>query len=379
MPKQFKLVVDSLCEIHNLLVPYLDSEFYDLANTDIVPGAVYLIGRKQFQDNVDLIRGLIESNSILPVLANPAEGSDTIRRQAESLGVTDLVTAGKIVILTGGDLPAELTNFCYEFFMTKPIEYNENLWAVEQYQTAWSVDRPYKFLFLNGRARSHRKYLIERLAHLLDQSLWSNLDSTLCGHRELHYWVNGKDQLLVPGQIKLLDPYYEVEHYRARMDMPSDGFVKYQLFDNQWGDIYINPRAYSDTYFSLVTETVFDYPYSFRTEKIWKPIFVGHPFVAVANQGYYRDLQNLGFRTFGKLIDESFDLIDNNQDRIERMACVVEDLCQQDLGAFVQAADETCKYNQQHLAQLQLKVRQEFPDRFFQFINEHYRYQFGPL
>jgi len=93
--------------------------------------------------------------------------------------------------------------------------------------------------------------------------------------------------------------------------------------------------------------------------------------VFVSNRGYYRDFHNLGFRTWGHLIDESFDLIDNVQDRIDRIAAVVADLCRQDLPSFLQAAQEVCKYNQQHLAEMRVKVRQEFPDRFFQFIKTY--------
>jgi hypothetical protein len=140
------------------------------------------------------------------------------------------------------------------------------------------------------------------------------------------------------------------------------------LFKNEWGEIYLNARAYLDTYFSLVTETVFEHPYSFRTEKIWKPIAIGHPFIVVSNQGYYKDLHQLGFKTFGHLIDESFDTIENNQQRIECIAQVVEDLCQQDLASFIKECYNVCKYNQQHLVEMRTKVRQDFPERFFQFI-----------
>ena len=121
----------------------------------------------------------------------------------------------------------------------------------------------------------------------------------------------------------------------------------------------------------MVTETVFNYPYSFRTEKIWKPIAIGHPWIAVANQGYYRDLHNLGFQTFGHVIDESFDSIENNQDRLERIAQVIEDLCRQDLASFLKECYNVCKYNQQHLAEMRQQVRQEFPNRFEQFIQQH--------
>jgi hypothetical protein len=125
----------------------------------------------------------------------------------------------------------------------------------------------------------------------------------------------------------------------------------------------------------VVTETVFDYPYSFRTEKIWKPVAMGHPFIAVANLGYYRDLHNLGFKTFGHLIDETFDLIENSQDRVTRIATVVEDLCRQDLTQFLAAAEDICKYNQQHLAHMRGQVRKEFPERFFQFLRQYNFYE----
>jgi hypothetical protein len=35
--------------------------------------------------------------------------------------------------------------------------------------------------------------------------------------------------------------------------------IKGKLFNNEWGEIYLNANPYLDTYFSLITETVFDY------------------------------------------------------------------------------------------------------------------------
>jgi hypothetical protein len=79
----------------------------------------------------------------------------------------------------------------------------------------------------------------------------------------------------------------------------------------------------------------------------------------------------MGFQTFKGIIDESFDQIDNNQDRLDRLIAVVTDLCQQDLVSFLDSCYNICKYNQQHLAELRSQVRQEFPNRFIQFINSH--------
>jgi hypothetical protein len=176
--------------------------------------------------------------------------------------------------------------------------------------------------------------------------------------------------------VHYLPAQYEVDRYREHTQVTPESVTgrlegKFNLFKHEWGEIYLNTQAYLDTYFSLVTETVFDYPCSFRTEKIWKPIAIGHPFVVASGSGYYRDLHNMGFRTFGHLIDESFDQIDHNPDRIDRIVEVVQDLCTQDLSAFVTAAQDVCKYNQQLIEELRLKTRAEFPDRFFHFVNTY--------
>jgi hypothetical protein len=206
-----------------------------------------------------------------------------------------------------------------------------------------------------------------RLNGLLDQSLWTNLEKQTVQKQ-------GQDPMFTSIDIKTLPAKYEVERYRQQVNKTFDSvFVKSDLFNREWGEIYIEPAPYIDTYFSLVTETVFDYPYSFRTEKIWKPIAMAHPWIAVANAGYYRDMRNLGFKTFDHLIDESFDQIDNSQKRIEHIAAAVKDLCQQNLDEFLASAQNICKYNQQHLADMRLQVRKEFPERFSQFIK---KYQF---
>jgi hypothetical protein len=169
-----------------------------------------------------------------------------------------------------------------------------------------------------------------------------------------------------------LPPEYEVQQFQAgQKNQYQNAFVKHELFDNHWGDVFIRAEPYIDTYFSLVTETVADYPYTFRTEKIYKPIAMGHPFIAVANQGFYRDLHHAGYQTFGHLIDESFDSIDNNQDRLDRIAQVVQNLCASDMAEFLVASQAVTKYNQQHLAAEGPKVFSEFSDRFVNFIQSN--------
>lgn len=379
-----KLVVDNFCEIEKLLVPYIDEVFYDFSKHTIVPGAVYAIGREQFRIHAAQIRELAESNTIYVVYSNPCEGSEPMHWNLIKSGMLDLVKSGRIGVVTGGDLPPEWKCLLHEHFLPQVNDYAENTAAAQQYSEQATPYRPYKFLFLNGRMRDHRKYLLIRLQELglLDSALWTNLDSSL----GVGPTIRESAPLALDGNMMMnqtfpahyLPAEYEVDRYRANTTLPdtitSRLEAKSHLFANEWGEIYLTAEPYLATAFSLVSETVFSYPHSFRTEKIWKPVAIGHPFIVASNSGYYRDLHRLGFKTFGHLLDERFDTIENNQQRIERIVKVVNDLCQQDLSSFITAAEDVCKYNQQHLAEMRPQVRSQFPGQFLEYINERFRF-----
>jgi hypothetical protein len=86
---------------------------------------------------------------------------------------------------------------------------------------------------------------------------------------------------------------------------------------------------YSDSYFNIVLETMIDVDNSggqFVTEKTFKPIFNNQFFVAVSSADHLRHLRDLGYLTFGRCIDESYDSITNNQDRFEAVLDLTKSL-----------------------------------------------------
>ena len=370
-----KLILDVFCEVYDLLGPYADDEFWDFATQEIIPGAIYVIGRKQLMDNILRVKKIIEDNQAKIIFSNPHEGSETLRWHLIRFGIDDLAKQGRLLLIGGGDMDPTWTCLRFDSFLPKFLDYDENIAAMNRSNELYTTfPKPYKFLFLNGRGRSHRKYLIERfkLSGLIDQSIWSTLDANPGDSQDISLMHNGENLLARPGQIQLLPKQYEVDRYQDNVNTTiNESYGKYQLFNNEWGEIYLNPLPYIDSYFSVVTETVFTYPYSFRTEKIWKPVVMCQPWIVVANQGFLKDIRNLGFQTFSSIIDESYDQIDDNQKRIECVAKLVEDLCQQDLAKFLKECYTTCKYNQQHLAEMRTKVRQDFPDQFFQFVKQN--------
>ena len=86
---------------------------------------------------------------------------------------------------------------------------------------------------------------------------------------------------------------------------------------------------YAESYFNVVLETMIDIDNSggqFITEKTFKPIFNNQFFVVVSSAGHLGHLRDLGYQTFGRCIDESYDSITNNQDRFEAVLDLTKSL-----------------------------------------------------
>ena len=83
------------------------------------------------------------------------------------------------------------------------------------------------------------------------------------------------------------------------------------------------PRCTNDSLWHIVTETVFYYDKLHLTEKIFKPIVMKQPFMLLGAPGNLEYLRSYGFKTFEGIIDESYDTI---QDPDQRTEAVVEQL-----------------------------------------------------
>jgi hypothetical protein len=72
-------------------------------------------------------------------------------------------------------------------------------------------------------------------------------------------------------------------------------------------------KYYSESFCSLVFETYDSQMFPFFTEKTWKPIAFGHPFILYSNPYSLAQLKELGFKTFSAFWDETYDELYGNQ------------------------------------------------------------------
>jgi hypothetical protein len=117
----------------------------------------------------------------------------------------------------------------------------------------------------------------------------------------------------------------------------------------------ITKEDYERTFVSLLTESLADDDTLFLSEKIWKPIMVGHPFIVYGNQHTLRHLKTMGYQTFNKWIDESYD---DEPERGRRSKKVVEQIKRFENHTVEQLTElrnemrSVCEYNQSHYRKL---------------------------
>lgn len=253
--------------------------------------------------------------------------------------------SGQVRWITGGDAPNNIVNLNSEHFLAATLGSQPYGVPLMNYNAS---SRKHSFLFTNRKLRPHRQYLIHLLQQqqLLDHALWCNQDSDVTwGHPDFNRVYS---EHKVPTQS--LPPEYDVEN-------PG------------WIDGVIVPEQHLNTWFTLVTETVFEHPSSFRTEKFYKPVLATHPFIVCANKGFYQDLKRLGFQSYGQWIDESFDNIDDGQERIQRLVHEVAWLTQQNLPKFWEETKETRLYNLRHAFAIHSNQHDTFTQQLKDFVN----------
>ena len=122
---------------------------------------------------------------------------------------------------------------------------------------------------------------------------------------------------------------------------------------------------YSDSYINIVLETLYDAEQSsgaFLTEKTFKPIRNGQPFVVIGTPGSLATLRRLGYRTFDSVIDASYDGLDNDS-RWAAIQQLLTQLDHADLHAVYQACLADIQHNQQLFLAPKYNRIQELDDK----------------
>jgi hypothetical protein len=140
--------------------------------------------------------------------------------------------------------------------------------------------------------------------------------------------------------------------YDASMILPltldTVDFSKYPMESN----INEVDSFYKESYINIVTETYFFNNIRHITEKTYKPIAFMQPFIIFAAPGTLQHLKDLGFKTFDKFWDESYDNELDHETRFLKIMEVIDTISKWSESQLVEltyAVKDILEYNRNHL------------------------------
>jgi hypothetical protein len=97
------------------------------------------------------------------------------------------------------------------------------------------------------------------------------------------------------------------------------------------GGARLNIQVHLDCFINIVTETLFDVDSIFISEKTYKPIYLCQPFIIFGNPHTLKKLKELGYKTFEKWWDESYDVELNINKRFDKIVNILEQISEWDM------------------------------------------------
>ncbi len=228
-----------------------------------------------------------------------------------------------------------------------------------KHNSEWS--RPYlslNRLYVNDR--SYRLNLVARLAHcnLLDQGHVSlQLEQT-----EYGTW----QQEIANPHTKLSESACKLIQKNIKNALVLDRKNSTGNISADFGNQEI--ELWESGFWHIVTETVFYYDKLHLTEKIFKPIVAQRPFMLAAAPGNLAYLKSYGFETFDRWIDESYDNIQDPDQRLQAIVDQTQRLCsmsRSDLQDMHQEMMPVLEHNFEHFyGDFKKRIVNELVDNF---------------
>jgi hypothetical protein len=174
--------------------------------------------------------------------------------------------------------------------------YRSNLSSISN-----SIKKPNKFMFIGTKDYPNRKYL-------LSQIITNNLHTQgLVSYKQ----VNSLELTLGPYTA------LEINHIEQIANI-ADQYLPLPYLDDSIEYVEMPRKFLLESYVNVVTDTYFDCSVgtTFVSEKVFNAIANWQMFIMMAPAHTLRYLKSCGYKTFSPYIDESYDEMENNYQRI---------------------------------------------------------------
>lgn len=276
------------------------------------------------------------------LLSNNLEGMIDIVNHVNKFAEDMNISKDKITLLTSAyDInPGDIKTIVTDAF--------ECIQQHRQSRTKRNVSFEKRFIYPNHRWRLHRPALVALLAskNLLDY-----------GYISLRQADDGLSWQTCYTDI--INKYPELQNF----DIASipELYIDEAKFDVGYPE-ELDKSYYEQSCFSVVSETNFYSPSSrFFSEKTYKNIEYEMPFIFVGRPHSLSLLRDKGYKTFSPYINEDYDTVEDDDQRLLMIANEIERLCNlpwSELLEIVEQVRPICEYNRQVL------INKKYPDDF---------------
>jgi len=245
-----------------------------------------------------LILSIVEGDNFT---SNTFDGFEHLHNTVRLLGLPKYS-----VIIVSGNLNAsqQYTEWCKQRSKEEYIEFQEGIeWdGKESHPPSTSVKIKDFCLPFNSLNRAHRNHRTEHLYFLAENKLQGLISGGA--------WF---------ATHTIDTPIYqtvEYNHYKNILASNYPRTVDVEDLINQTPNLINNLEIYENSQLTVVTESHFNQTGGlFITEKTFRPLLVGHPFMTLGQKGTLKKLRSWGFQADFDGIDQSYDDVNDDSER----------------------------------------------------------------
>lgn len=225
-------------------------------------------------------------------------------------------------------------------------EYHANYWPIYNSVKIENSTITKKFLCLNKRASMSRWLTYKKFYtdNLLQHSIFSFLG-------EDQRWGTLKNHSLIDQFEAMIETHYiQFENLKRPVetfcsidnDLNLDRYLnsknpQLRTVDPSW---ILNHDYYDQTFCSVIAETSLDADKPNFSEKTFRAICHGHPFVIIGSQNSLQFLRDLGFDTYDDIFDNSYDTVATPWDRLAAVFKTIDLINKKDINELDQIKKE---------------------------------------
>jgi hypothetical protein len=214
--------------------------------------------------------------------------------------------------------------------------------------------RAYKCYWASSKDYYSRRYL---LSHIIQNGL---LDQGLFNYKCVQTEFSNRQNFVVygsgfPERYQIRDDWEKYQQIYQQCQI-IENQIPLPPLDHTIEFNQTNPNFFLNSYLGLVTDTIYEDTSVFLSEKLFNTINYGQMFWYLGPPHTLKYLRDRGYETFGDVIDERYDEIDDHADRVQIAVRSIIEFLQQPLNV-IQDCFQKCLPRIKHNKQLLMTQR----------------------